>query len=124
MLKIKSINQLYEEYKILFIRQLRNNSFTKAIFEVLEKSYSLRSSPSESYFSSIKELNSKYDIIIDINMDHRLMKENLAIIENSYKVDDDILISKLKTLVHATGTAQYDHQARMELKLLLTVNFT
>ena len=62
--------------------------------------------------------------MIDINMDYRLMKENLAIVGNTYKVDDEILINKLKTLVHATGTAQYDHQARMELKLLLTVNFT
>ena len=62
--------------------------------------------------------------MIDLNMDYRLMKKNMAIVDISYKVDDEILINKLKTLVHATGTAQYDHQARMELKLLLTVNYT
>ena len=74
VLKIKYINQLHEEYKILFIKQLKRNSFTftKEIFEILQKRYFVHVSPSkESYFSIIKDMNNKYDLTIDVNMNSR-----------------------------------------------------
>ena len=60
ILKIKSINQLYEEYKILFIKQLKRNTFTKEIFEVLRIKYNLNNKPpKESYFHIINFLSNE-----------------------------------------------------------------
>ena len=37
VLKIKSTNQLYEEYKILFLKQIKRNSFTKEFLKYFNK---------------------------------------------------------------------------------------
>jgi hypothetical protein len=45
VLKIKSTNQLYEEYKILFLKQIKRNSLTKQFFEVLQQTYNVHLTP-------------------------------------------------------------------------------
>jgi hypothetical protein len=74
-----------EEYKILFIKQLRRNNLTKQIFEALQVVYNVPSKiPKESYFSIINSICNKYDIIIDINMNYKTVKENISIINENY----------------------------------------
>jgi hypothetical protein len=71
-------NQLYEEYKILFLKQIKRNSFIKEFFEILQQRYNLQlTPPKESYFSIINYISNKYDLIIDINMNHNDIKEIL-----------------------------------------------
>jgi hypothetical protein len=125
VLKIKSINQLYEEYKILFIKQLRRNNLTKQIFEALQVVYNVPSKiPRESYFSIINSICNKYDIIIDINMNHKMFKENINIINENYIGQEETILNELKQIIQITGSPSYDTQTRMQFKLFLTVNFT
>jgi hypothetical protein len=79
--------------------------------------------PKESYFSIIRELNIKYNLNIDVNMNHNDVKESLEIIANHYGFENEEILNKLKYVINITGTQLYDNQARMELKLLLCVNF-
>ena len=124
VLKIKSINQLYEEYKILFIKQLRRNNLTKQIFEALQVVYNVPSKiPRESYFSIINSICNKYDIIIDINMNHKMLKENINIINENYIGQKETILNELRRIIQKTGSPSYDTQTRMQFKLLLTVNF-
>ena len=124
VLRIKSTIQLYEEYKILFIKQLKKNTFTKEIYETLQGEYNSNvKTPKESYFSIIRELNIKYNLNIDVNMNHNDVKESLEIIANHYGFENEEILNKLKYVINITGTQLYDNQARMELKLLLCVNF-
>ena len=51
----------------------------------------------------------------------RLRPGYIGIVDNYYKVDDKILMNKLRSIKHKTGTPLYDNQARVEFKLLLTV---
>ena len=75
VLKIKSITKLYDKYKILFLRQIKRNSFTKEIFEILHHRYTAHViPPKESYFSIIKDMNNKYDLNIDVKMHHNDIK--------------------------------------------------
>ena len=123
VVKIKSINQIYEEYKILFMKQLKRNSFTKEIFETLQQRYNtLSKPPNQSYFAIIKQINNKYDLNIDVNISQNIIKQYIGIVNNYYKVDDEILMNKLRSIIHKTVTP-YDNQAKVEFKLLLTVNF-
>ena len=39
--------------------------------------------PKESYFSIINSICNKYDIIIDINMNHKMVKENISIVNEN-----------------------------------------
>jgi hypothetical protein len=124
VLKIKSTNQLYEEYKILFLKQIKRNSFTKEFFEVLQQTYNVHlTPPKESYFSIINDISNKYDLIIDINMNQNEIKENLFIVNNYYRYENEEIINNVKLIINKTGTSLYDDQAKLELKLLLTVNF-
>jgi hypothetical protein len=79
--------------------------------------------PKESYFSIIRELNIKYNLNFDVNMNHNDVKESLEIIANHYGFENEEILNKLKYVINITGTQLYDNQARMELKLLLCVNF-
>jgi hypothetical protein len=124
VLKINSANRLYEEYKILFLKQIKRNSFIKEFFEILQQRYNLQlTPPKESYFSIINDISNKYDLIIDINMNHNDIKEILEIVNNYYKYENEELSNKVKLIINKTGTPLYDNQARLELKLVLTVNF-
>ncbi len=79
--------------------------------------------PKESYFSIIRELNIKCNLNIDVNMNYNDVKESLEIIANHYGLENEEILNKLKYIINITGTQLYDNQARMELKLLLCVNF-
>ena len=48
---IKSIQKLYEEYKILFLKQIKRNSFTKGINEILLRKYKQIRPTKESYIN-------------------------------------------------------------------------
>ena len=56
-------------------------------------------------------------------MNHIDVKESLEIIANYYGFENEEIVNKLKYIINITGTQLYDNQARMELKLLLCVNF-
>jgi hypothetical protein len=47
---IKSILQLYEENLILFLKQIKQNSFTKEVYEILMSKYELFQPARESFF--------------------------------------------------------------------------
>jgi hypothetical protein len=61
ILKIKTINQLYEKYKILFMRQIKRNEFTKDIFEYLQHKYRFIKPARESNFHIIETIGNKYN---------------------------------------------------------------
>jgi hypothetical protein len=56
-------------------------------------------------------------------MNYNDVKESLEIIANHYGLENEEILNKLKYIINITGTQLYDNQARMELKLLLCVNF-
>ena len=124
VLKIKSITKLYDKYKILFLRQIKRNSFTKEIFEILHHRYTAHViPPKESYFSIIKDMNNKYDVNIDVKMHHDDIKEVLENLDKFYKFENKEIRNKLNLLIRISGSPLYDYQASMEFKMLLTVNF-
>ena len=118
-LGIKSNQQLYEEYKILFMRQIRRNSFTKEIFETLKLKYEKIQSPRESYIHILKHICIKYDFTIDTLDIKKTLK---AIIEN-YNTKNDGLVDSIRFLIRNTGTNNFFNEEKMLLKLLLTVYF-
>ena len=62
-------------------------------------------SPSkESNFSIIKDISDKYDLIIDVNMNSRGIKESIEILDNYYKVENEEIKNKIKMLINKTGT--------------------
>jgi hypothetical protein len=110
VLKINSANRLYEEYKILFLKQIKRNSFIKEFFEILQQRYNLQlTPPKESYFSIINDISNKYDLIIDINMNHNDIKEILEIVNNYYKYENEELSNKVKLIINTTGTPLNDN---------------
>jgi hypothetical protein len=56
-------------------------------------------------------------------MNHNIVKESLEIKANYYGFEYEEILNKLKYIINITGTQLYDNQVRMELKLLLCVNF-
>ena len=56
-------------------------------------------------------------------MNHNVVKESLEIIANYNGFENEEIVNKLKYIININGTQLYDNQARMELKLLLCVNF-
>ena len=76
------------------------------------------------YFSIINSICNKYDIIIDINMNHKMFKENINIINENYIGQEETILNELRRIIQKTGSPSYDTQTRMQFKLLLTVNFT
>jgi hypothetical protein len=68
---------------------LKKNSFTKEIYETLQREYnSTATTPKESYFSIIKELNIKYNLNIDVNMNHNDVKESLGFENEEIEIKD------------------------------------
>jgi hypothetical protein len=45
------------------------------------------------------------------------------VIQEHYKIDEDDPVEKIKIIMYKTGTSEFDHQTRTELKLLLAINF-
>ena len=119
-LKIKSIFQLYEEYKILFLKQIRRNVLTKNIYETLASKYSsILKPPRESYFNILNTICNKYDFSIsNINI-----KASLESISSSYTTENDGLVDSLKFLMGRTGTELFDNESKMLFNLLLVVQF-
>jgi hypothetical protein len=121
ILKIKTINQLYEEYKILFLREIKRNKFTKDIFEYLQHKYRFIKGASDSNFYIIETIGNKYNFDLNINIFN--VQYGLKVIQEYYKIDEDNLVEKIKIIMYKTGTSKFDHQTRTELKLLLAINF-
>jgi hypothetical protein len=65
----------------------------------------------------------KYNLNINFNMQHNVVKESLEILANYYGFENEEIVNKLKYIININGTQLYDNQTRMELKLLLCVNF-
>ena len=57
-------------------------------------------------------------------MNQNEIKENLGIVNNYYRYENEEIINNVKLIINKTGTSLYDDQAKLELKLLLTVNFS
>ncbi len=57
-------------------------------------------------------------------MNQNEIKENLGIVNNYYRYENEEIIKNVKLIINKTGTSLYDDQAKLELKLLLTVNFS
>jgi hypothetical protein len=68
ILKIKTIHQLYEEYKILFMKQIKRNKLTKDIFEYLQHKYKIMKATRKSYFHIIETISNKYNFDLNINI--------------------------------------------------------
>jgi hypothetical protein len=51
------------------------------------------------------------------------IKGTLKIISDSYKIKNDGLVDSIKYLLSKTGTFKFDNEAKLLLKLLLTVQF-
>ena len=62
---IKSIQQLYEEYKLLFLKQIKRNSFTKGIYETLLCKYEQIMPTKESYINILNQICIKYGFEIE-----------------------------------------------------------
>ena len=119
-LNIKSIVQLYEEYKILFLKQIRMNSMTNDIYKWLLEKYKNDMKPArESYFNILIGVCNKYGI--DSNRIN--VKIALETITNEYTVADYGLTDSIKFLISKSGSSEFDKVARNMLKLLLNVNF-
>ena len=122
ILKIKTIHQLYEEYKILFMKQIKRNKLTKDIFEYLQHKYRFIKGASDSNFYIIETIGNKYNFDLNINIFN--VQYGLKVIQEHYKIDEDNLVEKIKIIMYKTGTSKFDHQTRTELKLLLAINFS
>ena len=73
-LKIKSILQLYEEYKILFLKQINQNILTKNIYSFLVAKYEIVNPPRESYFNILKKICEKYNLqYLNLNVSLRIV---------------------------------------------------
>jgi hypothetical protein len=57
-------------------------------------------------------------------MNQNEIKENLGIVNNYYRYENEEIINNVKLIINKTGNSLYDDQAKLELKLLLTVNFS
>ena len=61
----------------------------KEIFEILQQRYTVHVSPSKQpYFSIIKDVTNKYELLFDVNINSRVIKESLEILDNYYKVEN------------------------------------
>ena len=114
--RIKSILQLYEEYKIIFLKQIQRNQFTKNIYDLLLNKYSTNLQPSrKSYFHILKEICSKYEFDIQkINI-----KSSIDIINSKYLIANDGLVNSIIFLIGKTGNKNFDNQSLGLLRLLL-----
>ena len=119
-LKIKSILQLYEEYKILFLKQINQNILTKNIYSFLVAKYEIVNPPRESYFNILKKICEKYNLqYLNLNV-----KNSLKIINDGYRVINDGLVDSIKYLIGKTGSVDYGEEEKLLLKLLLTVIYS
>ena len=115
---IKSIQQLYE-YKILFLKQIKRNSFTKGIYETLLCKYEQIRPTKESYINILNQICIKYGFEIEfINL-----KDILNDIRDHYINDNlDInLIVLLKNILALSGAVDFNEEKRMMLSTLLTI---
>ena len=117
-INIKSILQLYDEYKIIFLKQIKRNQLTKNIYDFLLLKYNSGIRPSrESYFNILKQLCIKYKLdFVNINI-----KTSIEIINCNYASSNDGLVDSLRFLISKTGSTSFDEQSLTLMKLLLTV---
>ena len=73
----------------------------------------------ESYFYILKDLSFKYGF--DLNNVN--INESLVAINDHYKENDQELIDSLKSIIGKTGSQYFDDVARLQFKLILTVQF-
>ena len=87
---IKSIQQLYEEYKILFLKQIIRNSFTKLIYESLLCKYEQINPAKESYFNILNQICNKYGFEIEFINPKDILK-NITEYYMSDELDNNLI---------------------------------
>ncbi len=119
--RIKSILQLYEEYKIIFLKQINRNQLTKNIYDLLLNKYSTILKPArESYFHILKEICNKYEF----NIQNINIKSSIDIINSKYQIPNDGLVDSIRYLIGKTGNKNFDNPSLGLLRLLLMVQPT
>jgi hypothetical protein len=111
------MQQLYEEYKILFLKQIRLNSLTKSIYETLLFKYKHIKPAKESYFDILKQICNKYgqdiefikpkDILIEIKKNH------------INGCDENVLIESKNRIIAISGTGDFHEEKSMILASLV-----
>lgn len=124
-LRIKSIKHLYEEYKIILLKQIRTHCLTRDVFIYLFNYYNTNEISRESYIYTIKTLFEKLEILANDINDYLYtdIKYVRNILDNKYILHDDGLADSIKWLITRNSNQSMNNFDRKLIEQLLYIQF-